>query len=265
VVDRSGEVVPIPASGVLMTETLAEILDLRVGDRAELELREGERRAVRPVVVGLVDEALGLQVYAGADTVAALSGDEGAVSSLLLTVDGRLRPALEERLRRAPGVLEVSDLLADIDRLRAMQSSIIDIWTAVSIVLATAVIFGVVYNNARIALAARSRELASLRVLGFSAGDLLGAHRRAGRGGAAGHPHRSRAGLAVGEPVHAVGRPGDLPLDGGGGAEDLRHGRHRGAAGRHGQRPVGAAEPRSAGPDRRLEDTRVRQAEEPWT
>jgi putative ABC transport system permease protein len=43
-----------------------------------------------------------------------------------------------------------------------------DIWTAVSISLAAAVIFGVVYNNARIALAMRSRDLASLRVLGFS-------------------------------------------------------------------------------------------------
>jgi len=43
-----------------------------------------------------------------------------------------------------------------------------DIWTAVSITLAACVIFGVVYNNARIALALRSRELASLRVLGLS-------------------------------------------------------------------------------------------------
>jgi putative ABC transport system permease protein len=38
----------------------------------------------------------------------------------------------------------------------------------VSIVLAATVIFGVVYNNARIALATRARDLASLRVLGFS-------------------------------------------------------------------------------------------------
>ena len=43
-----------------------------------------------------------------------------------------------------------------------------NVWTAISIALASSVVFGVVYNNARISLAARSRDLASLRVLGFS-------------------------------------------------------------------------------------------------
>jgi putative ABC transport system permease protein len=167
-VQRGGPELPVPGGGVLMTDMLAQVLGLRVGDRVELGLREGERQTVSAVVLGLVDEAVGLQVYTDAETVAALSGDRGAVSSLLLTVDPPRRAALEERLRRAPRVLDVSDLRADIDRLRDMQGSIIDLWTVVSIVLATAVIFGVVYNNARIALATRSRELASLRVLGFS-------------------------------------------------------------------------------------------------
>jgi putative ABC transport system permease protein len=42
------------------------------------------------------------------------------------------------------------------------------VWTTISALLAAAVICGVVYNNARISLTARSRDLASLRVLGFS-------------------------------------------------------------------------------------------------
>lgn len=39
---------------------------------------------------------------------------------------------------------------------------------SIEIILASIIAFAVVYNNARIALAERSRELASLRVLGFS-------------------------------------------------------------------------------------------------
>jgi putative ABC transport system permease protein len=171
-IERGGHEVPIPGGGVLMTRTLAEVLDLRVGDRPEVELRAGERPTVTPVVLGLVDESVGMQLYADAETVASLSGDRGAVSSVLMTLDGDQRPAVEERLRRAPHVLDVSDLRGDIDRLRDMQRSMMDIWTVVSIVLSTAVIFGVVYNNARIALAMRSRELASLRVLGFSRGEI---------------------------------------------------------------------------------------------
>ena len=38
-------------------------------------------------------------------------------------------------------------------------------------VLSGAIVFGIVYNSARIALAERSRELASLRVLGFTRGE----------------------------------------------------------------------------------------------
>jgi putative ABC transport system permease protein len=168
IIDRHGPAVPLPADGILMNATLAEILDLDVGDRPTLERREGDRRAVSPFIAGLVDDAVGLSLYAPDDVVAALGHDAGVVSTALLTVDPTLRPALEERLRRSPAVIDVSDLGADIARLRAMNESSMDVWTMVAVSLGAAVIFGVVYNNARIALALRSRELASLRVLGFT-------------------------------------------------------------------------------------------------
>jgi putative ABC transport system permease protein len=43
-----------------------------------------------------------------------------------------------------------------------------DVRAIVCVALAAVVIFGVIYNNARIALATRARDLGSLRVLGFS-------------------------------------------------------------------------------------------------
>ena len=122
---------------------------------------------MRPVVAGFVDESVGLQIYAREEVIARLEGDLGALASVNLTVDSLQVAAVEERLRRYPEVIDVSDLRADIQRMRDMQSSMMDIWTTVSVLLGAMVIFGVVYNNARIALATRSRELASLRVLGF--------------------------------------------------------------------------------------------------
>ena len=165
---RSGEVVPLPAGGVLVTKTLGEILDLRVGDRPALEIREGERRVVHPVILGFVDESIGLQVYGQADLVAGLEGDQGAVSSAVLRVERGKIAEIEAELRRSPHVIDVSDAKADKERMFDMNASIMDVWTAISIALASSVVFGVVYNNARISLTARSRDLASLRVLGFS-------------------------------------------------------------------------------------------------
>jgi putative ABC transport system permease protein len=69
-------------------------------------------------------------------------------------------------------VIDVSDLRADIGRLRDMNGSIMDVWTAISITLSACVIFGVTYNNARISLAARQRDLATLRVLGMTRGEI---------------------------------------------------------------------------------------------
>ncbi len=167
-VERGGREVALPPEGLLVTAKLGEVLGLRVGDRPELEIREGARPVVRPVVTGFVNESVGLQVYAREDLVASLERDTGALASVYLTIDPLRGPSIAERLRRLPHVIDVSDLRADIRRLRDMNASMMDIWTAVSIALAATVVFGVVYNNARISLATRSRDLASLRVLGFS-------------------------------------------------------------------------------------------------
>jgi putative ABC transport system permease protein len=87
---------------------------------------------------------------------------------VLLRVDERELSRIHQRLRESPNIIDVSETTHDMRRMLDMNASIMDIWTAVSVVLAASVVFGVVYNNARIALAARSRDLASLRVLGFT-------------------------------------------------------------------------------------------------
>lgn len=168
-VERGGKrVVPVPERGVLVTRKLAEILGLARGDSLELELREGQRESVRAQVAGFVDESAGLSLYARAELVAQLAGDLGATSSVLLRVDPGSSQFVKEQLRRSRFVIEVSEVRADMQRVLDMNASAFRIWTLVSSLLASSVIFGVVYNNARIGLTARSRDLGSLRVLGFS-------------------------------------------------------------------------------------------------
>jgi putative ABC transport system permease protein len=172
VVDKRGGPVALPPDGVLVTRKLGEVLGLRAGDRPDVELREGARPVVRPVVAGLVDESMGLQVYAREELIARLAGDLGALRSAMLTVDPRQAAAVQARLRHLPRIIDVSELSADIGRLRDMQASVEDVRAIVCVALAAVVIFGVIYNNARIALATRARDLGSLRVLGFSTSEV---------------------------------------------------------------------------------------------
>ena len=167
-VEQGGREVPLPEDGVLVTKKLGQLLGLATGDRFELEIKEGERPMVRPVVVGFVDEAAGLFIYARLGRVASLEGDLGAVSAALLRIDSSQSAVIQRRLLESPRVIDVSDLRADMQRHMDQHAAMFDVWTFISVLLASSVIFGVVYNNARIALTARSRDLASLRVLGFS-------------------------------------------------------------------------------------------------
>jgi len=171
-VARGGHEVAVPADGVLVTTALGKILGLAVGDRVDVELLEGDMPLVHPIVAGFVDESVGLQLYARTELVSGLAGDLGAVSAAMLKVDPARLASVEEALRRSPRIIDISDVAADVQRLRDMNGAAMDIWTLVSITLAGCVIFGVVYNNARIALAMRSRDLASLRVLGLSRGEI---------------------------------------------------------------------------------------------
>jgi putative ABC transport system permease protein len=167
-VAMNGRTVPVPADGVSITETLGELLGVAVGDTLDLELLQGDRRRVRVTITASLSESTGLQVYASRELLAELAGDLGAVSSVLLQVDPRRSAELQAALKRSPRVLDVADVRGDMQRLFDMNARVFNVWTLVSITLAASVVFGVVYNNARIALAARSRELASLRVLGLT-------------------------------------------------------------------------------------------------
>jgi putative ABC transport system permease protein len=157
----------LPARGVLVSKTLADVLGFGAGDRLEVELRDGERRTVHVTVAGLITDSVGMFVYGRDDLLAGLERDSGAVSTVLMRVDPSQLATVEAQLRRSPHAIDVAELDADVQRLRDMNGAAMDVWTAVSITLAGCVIFGLVYNNARIALAMRSRDLASLRVLGF--------------------------------------------------------------------------------------------------
>ncbi|HET9933641.1 MAG TPA: ABC transporter permease [Polyangiaceae bacterium] len=167
-VDRKRAEVPVLPDGIVLTKTLGDVLGLHVGDRPQIELREGDRRSVRPVVLGFVDESIGLSIYAQTDELASLEGDTGAVSAVLLKIDRPFVDTVNARLRESPHVIDISDVKGDMQRTLDMNASIMNVWTAVSVFLSASIVFGVVYNNARIGLAARSRDLASLRVLGFT-------------------------------------------------------------------------------------------------
>jgi putative ABC transport system permease protein len=167
-IDQKLEAVPLSPNGLVLTEALADHLGVKPGSRIRVEILEGER-AVRDVVVAdVVDEILGFSAYMQRDALNRLLGESGATSGAYLAVDSKAAPALYARLKRTPAVSGVAIREATLRSFDEIVAQSLKISTNVLIFFACAIAFGVVYNSARVALSERGKELASLRILGFT-------------------------------------------------------------------------------------------------
>jgi putative ABC transport system permease protein len=104
----------------------------------------------------------------------ALLGEVPSVNSVLLSVDPWSRRDVERRLNDMPRVAVISSRPSIIKHFREQSGTSMVIISAVLTAFAATIAIGVVYNNARVALSLRSRDLASLRVLGFTRREISG-------------------------------------------------------------------------------------------
>jgi putative ABC transport system permease protein len=166
--DERGGIQPLPQGGVVITGKLGEVLDVGVGDTVRVTLREGRPGDAHLVVTGMVDEMFGLQGHMRLADLNALLGEEPRVSQALLTIDPGRFQELERRLAAMPVVGDVGSRDALVRRFREQSGELLLVMTLILTLFATVIAAGVVYNNARVAVSMRERDLASLRVLGFT-------------------------------------------------------------------------------------------------
>ncbi|HET9386739.1 MAG TPA: ABC transporter permease [Gemmatimonadales bacterium] len=165
-------VTPLPPEGVVLTGKLAAILHVAPGDSVTVEVLEGARPVRRVPVAGTVDELLGLAAYMDAGALHRLLQEGNTRSGAFLRVDPAAAASLYQRLKHLPGVAGVSNRDAALASFEATLASSIGLVTTILIGFAGALAVAMVYNAARIALSERARDLASLRVLGFTRGEI---------------------------------------------------------------------------------------------
>lgn len=164
--------ITLPEDGLVLNDYLAARLGVGVGDRVWVEVLEGRRARLQLPVARLVREHVGLQAYMHLDALNRALGDGDVVSGALLTVDDGFEPAALRELDRRPRVIGSASRLASVDALYKSIAQMTGLFMWISVLMGAIINFGVVYNAARIALAERGRELASLRVLGFTQGEV---------------------------------------------------------------------------------------------
>ncbi len=162
----------LPPSGIVLTDYLGEMLGVREGDMLTVEVLEGSRPVVDVPVAALVSQFIGVSAYMDISALNRIMHEGNAISGVYLSADPLYQPAIFAKLKGMPGVAGTEVREKAIRNFYDTMAETMLIFTFINTLLAGIIAFGVVYNSARIALSERGRELASLRVLGFTKGEI---------------------------------------------------------------------------------------------
>ena len=152
---------------------LAQILGVRAGDSVELDLLEGARRTVSVPIAALVEDYFGIRGMMDGEALARLMRESPTVTSVSLSFDQNQREAFYAAIKAMPIVSGLGLRRVSLANFRQSVALLITTMASIYTALASVIAFGLVYNSARISLSERARELASLRVLGFTRGEVL--------------------------------------------------------------------------------------------
>lgn len=172
-VDADMKSIYIRKEGIILSEPLAKILKIRPGELLTIEVREGRRPILELPVIGIAKTLLGSPAYMEIGALNRALKEQNRVSGAYLQIDQAHRNTIYHDIKNMPSVAGVS-LRSET---RAAFKKLLDTGAGairfIMAAIAGIITFGIVYNSARIAFAERSRDLASLRVIGFTKGEAV--------------------------------------------------------------------------------------------
>lgn len=172
VLDEDLAAVAMPGTGIALSSALATILGARIGDLVEVELVTRDGRTEMLPVSDIITGYLGLGAYMDLAALNRLMREGPVISGVQVAMDDAARPALFSTLKEMPAASAIALRAATLSKFEETVAHNITIMVTVYVGLAVIISLGVVYNFARVSLSERARELASLRVLGFTRGEV---------------------------------------------------------------------------------------------
>lgn len=170
-IDKQMNSIEMPQEGIILGKALAGILDIEPGELLTLDVQEGRRPTIQVPVAGIAETLMGSPAYMRLETLNRALKEPDRISIAYMRIDDAKADALFARLKTMPAVIGVSQK----NDTRAAMQKLMDTGAGamryVMGAIAGIITFGIVYNSARIAFGEQSRDLASLRVIGFSLGE----------------------------------------------------------------------------------------------
>lgn len=173
VIDVSLHPVAMPEDGLAISNLLGTILGVHVGDTVEIDLLEGQRRTVTVRVATMIEDYFGIRAMMERNALSRLMRESPAINSVHVGLDFREIDAFYAKIKAMPLVSGLALQRVSLSNFRDVVALLVTTMSSIYAGLAAIIAFGVVYNNARVSLSERARDLASLRVLGFTRNEVL--------------------------------------------------------------------------------------------
>ncbi len=167
-VDAAGHEIPPPDNGVILSAKLAQVLGARVGNTLTIEALEGRRPVQSVVLVATAEDFTGIAAYMDLHAINRFLGEGDVITGASIGLDMSRRAEFLAALKEIPRVSMVAIKESMRQSFRETTAKSMGLIQTIYLTFAVIVAFGVIYNNARISLAERARELATLRVIGMT-------------------------------------------------------------------------------------------------
>ncbi len=164
----------IPPDGLVMSNKLAEILHVKVGDRLALTPVRGRRETVSARLASMVEGYLGLECYADYRYLGRIVGEAEAMNSLQLAVNPAVAGDLYRTIKTLPNAQGIS---VRADARRNIESTFVKtmlVTFALLIVFAGVIAFGSMLNHSLVEISDRLRDISTFRVLGYGPRQVAG-------------------------------------------------------------------------------------------
>jgi len=168
VIDQHWRQLTLPPAGLIVSAKLAEVLGAQPGDSLTVEFLEGRRPVCQVPIVAVSEDLTGLGAHMELQALNRLLGEGDVVTGASFSIDPAQKTAFLRALKEIPRISWVGIKESLRANFRQTTAASINVIQRMYLAFAVVVAFGVVYNNARISLAERARELATLRVIGFT-------------------------------------------------------------------------------------------------
>ncbi len=169
VFNEDGDLLAIPQDGVLMNDMTAKKLGVKVGDQVTIETRmqSGVSQETSLKVLGINHQMIGSGSYVSLKQANQVLRESRIVTAVMLKVDPGKAADIEKELNRMTGVSSIQSRQRELEGFEKQMGYMI-YFVVIMVSFAVILGFAIVYNSSVIGFSERQRELALLKMMGFS-------------------------------------------------------------------------------------------------